>query len=195
MRASEIGRLEIKQLEGVVNIDKILRMSKGRKPLPNAVRKLRGTDRPCRTREDGVTGKPIEKVESISGARGNRKLSRRAKDIFMERSRGLMELQILTTPDLDQLALYAAALDMAYTCISEIEAKGLFLSVYNEDGLLVKCIENPHVSLLNKLIIQINKLGSEYGFTPVSRQKLRIPEQKRESPLRRLMNITDKEIL
>ena len=163
-------------------------MARGRKPVPDKIKKLRGTRQKCRERGEGVVGELIPSAEVLCSYRADEGLSDRAKNIFRQRCEGLIQLGLLTEPDLDQLAIYAELMDIIYLCFAEIRATGIITAV--DTGLGgIKYIGNPYFAQLNKSIIMINKIGSEYGFTPVSRLKLKLSEKKKESPLQALKNL------
>lgn len=162
-------------------------MTKGRKALPNAVKVLRGTDQPCRMNNE-LSVTPI--TDFISSLPKNSPLkTKRAKKIYKEKANQLISLRVLTLFDLEQLAIYAYALDQAYTCMEELENKGLFYEQFDDNGNILRYVENPYMKLLREMIDITNKIGSDYGFIPVSRQKLKPSDSETSNPFADLLNL------
>ena len=158
---------------------------KGRKKIPDSIKELRGTNQPCRM--SGETNiNPVEDFMEISDAKGLSVLkTKRAKDIFKEKANQLIQLKVLTNMDLEQLAIYAHNVDMMFTCMTELK-KYKFKEVKDKNQNTVT-IENPYLKLYKDLIPLINKMASEFGFSPVSRMKFNHkPEEK--DPLQALLN-------
>lgn len=76
---------------------------KGRKSLPNVVKKLRGTAQPCRI-QDELSIEPI--TDPILKLPKNSPLkTKRGKSIFVEKANQLIAMRILTTFDIEQLSI------------------------------------------------------------------------------------------
>ena len=143
----------------------------GRKPIPNELKKLRGTDQPVRMREElsvePITT-PIAKLPKDSPLK-----TKRSKEIFIAKANQLIALRVLTAFDIESLSLYANTLDTAYTCMEELNKRGAneFTKVTDKNGM-IKFVPNPYRKLLHESIELANKIGGEFGFTPVSRQRI-----------------------
>jgi P27 family predicted phage terminase small subunit len=167
-------------------------MSKGRKPVPDQVKKLRGTDDKRRLRGEMIKAKPLTALEKVTQKEVYKNLQTdRSKRMFYEKAEQLMALSILTEQDLDQLMLYSHALDKLMLCIEKMET-GMFKPVTDEDGNIIKFVQNPYLKLYKELIVIVNKLGSEFGFSPVSRLKVKPTEEKKSSPLQELIALSRK---
>jgi len=143
---------------------------KGRKSIPDTIKRLRGTDQPCRLSGE-VNTDPIEDIVEIVNSGQLRVLkTKRAKDIFKEKANQLIQLKVLTKMDFEQLAIYAHNVDMMFTCMAELK-KGKFKEIHDEEGNIIRYVENPYLKLYKDLIPLINKMASEFGFSPVSRMK------------------------
>lgn len=140
-------------------------MSKGRKSIPNQLKSLRGTDQPVRLKSE-VSGELIKSV----GAPKELK-TRRSKKIYIEKANQLIKMNVLNETDLDQLVVYANSLDLLFQAMDELK-KGPFQEVHDENGNIIRFVENPYLKLYRDMISIVNKIASEYGFSPVSRQKL-----------------------
>lgn len=163
----------------------------GRKPLPDEVKKLRGTDRKNRSRP-AAKADIVDQWSSIASTRGVRVLqTRRAREIFKTKCNQTIALRILSQADLDQLAIYANNLDKLYSLMQDLHAEGdtvtLYKVIYHENGVTEKVpsklVTNPKWKIYFNLIDTINKIGSEFGFTPVARQKIQVPEEPQLDPL------------
>lgn len=150
-------------------------MAKGRKPIPNALKQLRGTDQPVRMRDEGN----FERLTEVSPPKVL--TTRRAKQIFKTKADQLIAHGVLTPLDLEGLTMYAYCADVAFTCMEELK-QGLFKPLKDEKGRIYKFVENPHLPLLNKMIDQCNRLGADFGFTPISRSKVKTAPDDRPTP-------------
>lgn len=156
----------------------------GRKPLPDAVKELRGTLEDRRSRS-ATPGTPLTKIQQITSTRGIRVLTnKRAKEIFKQKCNQLMGLKILTELDLENLAIYAYNLDKIFNLMKDLEEEGdtitLFKVIYRKNGdveqVPTKCIENPKWKLYRSLVDVNNKISGDYGFSPVGRMKFSLPK-------------------
>jgi P27 family predicted phage terminase small subunit len=160
-------------------------MSKGRKKIPDQIKTLRGTDQPCRMNGNTNT-EPISDISAIVNTGQLRILkTASAKKIFKEKANQLIQLKNLTEMDLEQLAIYANNLDELFNCMKELK-KGKFREQYDENGLIVRFVENPYLKLYKDLQPLIAKTASEFGFTPVSRMKFSTHSEEKD-PLTELM--------
>ena len=114
---------------------------------------------------------------------------KRAKEIFIEKANQLITLRILTPFDLEQLSIYAYALDQAYSSMEKISALGCFKETYDDNGRILRYVENPYLKLFRDMVDIANKIGSDFGFSPVSRQKLKAGKPKKDDDLSRLLDI------
>lgn len=144
-------------------------MTRGRKPTPNALKVLRGTDQPVRMRNEVNA----ERVTSID-AKGMKVLkTKRARDIFTTKGNQLIVLGTLTDMDLESLAVYANSLDMLFDCMDHIAKEDKFTLVQNEKQSYY--VANPYLKLYKEMVEIVNKVGSDFGFSPVSRAKIAAP--------------------
>ena len=143
-------------------------MTKGRKILPNAVKKLRGTDQPVRMRNEIST----EKVISVNARNIKCLTTKRSRMIFTQKANQLIALGILTTQDFESLAIYSNSLDMLFDCIENLKDEK-FSKVTTEKGFY--WMPSPYLKLYREMVDIVNKIGSEFGFTPVSREKIQAP--------------------
>ena len=143
----------------------------GRKPIPNELKKLRGTDQPVRMRDE-LSVEPIT-TPFVSVPKDIPLKTKRAKQIFLGKANQLIALRVLTAFDIESLSLYAETLDTAYTCMEELSKKdAVEFQSYLDKNENLKYAPNPYRKLLHECIELANKIGSDFGFTPVSRQRI-----------------------
>jgi len=172
-------------------------MGSGRKVIPNELKVLRGTNQPCRMKE-AIPVNPISEISEIVDIKNFKVLSsKRAKDIFIQKANQLIKLKLLTDMDIEQLVVYAGSLDILFTCMKEMK-KEMFVKIYAEDKLtgalfLKGMIANPHIKLYREMIEITNRIGSDFGFSPVSRMKLHPDKEPDKDPFAALMEKLNKE--
>ena len=160
-------------------------MGRGRKPLPDQIKSLRGTDQPCRMRGEIETDKILE-ISQIVDLKNFKVLkSKRAKDIFVQKANQLIKLKLLTDMDIEQLVVYASSLDILFDCIREMK-KGMFKELYDDFGKIKSYLANPYIKQYREMIDITNRIGSDFGFSPVSRMKLKAEPEKEKDPLQKL---------
>ncbi|HQK28328.1 MAG TPA: P27 family phage terminase small subunit [Smithellaceae bacterium] len=136
----------------------------GRKKTPDKLKKLRGTDQPCR-----MTGKPpLPEILRIEDIDLSALKTERAKAIFIENANYLIRLELLNASNILPLAMYANNLDILQECMDELAKSGKFKEKYDENGNVIGFIENPYLDLWKKLQPITVKQAAEFGFTPVS---------------------------
>ena len=148
-------------------------MGRGRKPLPDAVKVMRGTDQPCRMSGDDGVDKIGNVRQIMSCSRMKLLPTKRAKEIFKTKANQLIGLQVLTELDLEHLAVYANSLDVLFSCLEGMRKPAL--QRFDKDGKLVGYIAPPEIALYKQMVEQVNRIGAEFGFTPVSRQRISQP--------------------
>lgn len=151
-------------------------MSKGRPPTPNALKRLRGTDQPVRMRDES-------QIEILTKVATPKVLTTtRAKKIFKDKAAQLIFRKMLTVHDIEQLTTYAYSLDILFTCMKELEV-GIFKPLKDDKGRIYKYIENPYLALYRQMVEITSKIGADFGFTPVSRMKLKLNNETKTQAL------------
>lgn len=137
----------------------------GRKAIPDQIKKARGTLQPCRATNGG-------KIATISAVTPPSWLPKEAKKIFKDKCNMLAAYKVLTPLDLDQLAIYANSMSEAMISIEKINTQGRFTVIQDDYGNVINYVANPYIKHLAEQIKVINKLGSEFGFSPASRSSI-----------------------
>lgn len=159
---------------------------KGRKSLPDAVKQLHGTDQPCRM-SDGLSVDPITDP-FLKLPKKTPLKSKRAKGIFIEKANQLIAMRILTAFDIEQLSIYAYSLDQVYTCMEKLAEQGNFHEVFDDNGKVLRYVQNPYLKLLKEMIEIVNRTGSDFGFSPISRQRINQKEHEEKDPFKTLLD-------
>ena len=146
---------------------------RGRKPLPKEILQLRGTDRPDRDRPSSVTGEKIG-ISDIGKCQisGLQSATRRARDIYWRTVRKVAALGMLEESFLSQIFFYAVEYDHFMTCTESIKKDGLYLVIEGKKGTVV--VANPAVKQRDKALEILLKIGSNFGFSPVDKQRIRV---------------------
>lgn len=161
-------------------------MSRGRKPIPDELKILRGTDQPCR-----MSGKMnvVDKITDIKQITSCSKLkmlpTKRAKDIFKQKANQLIALNVLTELDLEQLAVYANSLDLVFDCLEGMREPAI--PKYDKEGHLTGYVAPPELALYRQMVEIVNKIGSDFGFSPISRQRINTDPTGKEETIEDLL--------
>ena len=146
---------------------------RGRKPLPKELLQLRGTDRKDRDRPASVSGEKIALADvgkcQISGLQS---ATRRARDIYWRTVRKVAALGMLEESFLSQIFFYAIEYDHLMTCNESIRKEGVYITVEGKKGTFV--VPNPAVKQRDKALEILMKIGSNFGFSPVDKQRIRV---------------------
>lgn len=147
-------------------------MTKGRKPTPTALKKVRGTDQPVRMNMNEAEYELLTKV-TVPKVLG----TKRAQQIFRDKSKQLMAQRILQAPDIDLLTAYANTFDLYLQAIEEQNKpeNNLIISVITKSGTAKTT--SPYIKLQRELLPLINNMGASFGFTPSSRARVSKPTQ------------------
>jgi P27 family predicted phage terminase small subunit len=148
---------------------------RGRKPKPTAVKKLEGNPgkRALNTAEPQPTvvlpGPPAH-------------LSSDEKTKWKSLVKELHALGLVTVLDLDQISMYCV-LWMRW-----VKAE----KMVREKGEIIKTaagniIQNPYLSIANRALEQLCKLGVEFGMTPSSRTRIKTEVPDAEQELERML--------
>lgn len=137
-------------------------MGKGRKPISNELKMLRGTDQPSRM----VKQSDMTKVLQIpkSGLKGT------AKKIFEVVACELINKKLLEFVGMDLVIAYSSEMALYYDMTKEVEKEGYVIEVISKKGITK--IVNPKRKIAETALSNAKSLASEFGFTPASRSKV-----------------------
>jgi P27 family predicted phage terminase small subunit len=147
----------------------------GRKPKPTAIKLLEGN--PGKRALNHAEPKP-----RVVLPRPPEHLSDDEKAKWKATVKELYPLGLITTIDKDALAMYCVIF------VRWLKAE----KMVREKGEIIKTaagniIQNPYLSIANRALDQLNKLGAEFGMTPSSRSRVKAdlvdPDQELERML------------
>lgn len=140
----------------------------GRKSIPDQKKALQGTLKKCRTKEKSETNagvcKPVTKTTPPAW------LSVEARKIYAATAKMLISWKVLTKLDLPLLAAYAAAYANLLKSYADVEKIGYFFEEVGKNGSTTKI--HPSARMFKDSLDTINKIGAQFGLSPVSRRSL-----------------------
>lgn len=140
-------------------------MTKGRKPLPAHLRVVNGNAGKRAIPEDGlqlpsVIVEPPDFLDDI------------AREAWVRLTKPLVEKGAFTVLDHDALAQYCASYSRWRRAEAALEAEGS--DTYETHGKMGKMIRaRPEVGIVSEQVRLMRTIGSEFGFSPVARLRLK----------------------
>lgn len=146
-------------------------MSKGRKKIPTALKKLSGTNRKVRELEN-----EMEVAHVICMPDAPSFLNQFGHDEWQKVTNQLANLSMLHEVDLGMLAAYCREMGI-YIEMVELLKAGQVERTYDKDGILRASKLRPEVKIARDSLDRAIKLAVQFGFTPSSRASIPQPEQ------------------
>ena len=137
----------------------------GRTPLPSKVKALRATTRKCREVTDDT---PV--VTSLVDVKAPAHLTGEAKKVYTRLVSQLFNMGYLAEIDVDALSLYAFEYSELIKLQRQLQAEGYIVEEVTKNGVTQK--EHPLHKVVMKKLAAVNALGSQFGWSPVSRVRL-----------------------
>lgn len=168
-------------------------MTRGRKPLPQELLNLRGTNRPCRQRPSSTIGEPIKlsEIQYRCQVSGLRSVPARAREIYWAQVKKVAAQGMLDEMFCQQLFFYSVEYDFFLSCCESIRDEGPIIIIKDANGDYLKkdngdiiAFPNPAVKHREKALEKLIKIGSNYGFTPVDRLRLKAPVEEKGSKVK-----------
>lgn len=135
-------------------------MAAGRKPVPTALKIVKGTDQKCRVNEN----EPTPKTDNIKMPAN---LSPLAQSQWEQICEQLIDARIMTNIDVQALAMYCEAYALWRDATDKINTTGAV--VKGKDGYPVR---SPFLFVAQKAFEQMKSMLTEFGMTPSSRAKV-----------------------
>lgn len=155
---------------------------RGRKPKPTAQREVQSTPTAGGGRRTARHKQVAKREPKLAGAlRMPGWLTPIAQAEWRRVAPELAEKKIAARVDAQTLAAYCTAVSDATVASKAIEAEGHVVTIYAIDentgeAVPVKKQKNPWCTVLAEAMRQIRAFASEFGLTPVSRNRLTVPE-------------------
>lgn len=137
----------------------------GRPPLPSKVKSLRATSRKCREVADNS---PV--VTSLVDVKAPTHLTGEAKKVYTRLVTQLFNMGYLAEIDVDALSLYAWEYSELIRLQRQLQEEGYIIEEATKAGITIK--EHPLHKVVMKKLAAVNALGSQFGWSPVSRVRL-----------------------
>lgn len=137
----------------------------GRPPLPSKVKTLRATTRKCREVADNT---PI--ATTLVDVKAPAHLTGEAKKVYARLVSQLFNMGYLAEIDVDALSLYAFEYSELIKLQRQLQAEGYIVEEVTKNGVTQK--EHPLHKVVMKKLAAVNALGSQFGWSPVSRVRL-----------------------
>lgn len=137
----------------------------GRPPLPSKVKSLRATSRKCR---EVVDSTPV--VTSLVDVKAPAHLTGEAKKVYTRLVSQLFNMGYLAEIDVDVLSLYAFEYSELIKLQRKLQKEGYIVAEETKNGSALK--EHPLHKVVMKKLAAVNALGSQFGWSPVSRVRL-----------------------
>ena len=143
---------------------------RGRKPKPTELKRLAGN--PGKRALNRAEPRP-----RIVSPRPPAHLSDDEKAKWKALVKVLYPLGLVTNIDLDQLSMYCVLWGRWIKAEKMVREKGEIIKTAAGN-----IIQNPYLSIANRALEQLNKLGAEFGMTPSSRSRVKteVPDAEHE---------------
>ena len=145
-------------------------MSKGRKKLPTAMKKMQGTLEKSRVLENEMQ---VDLVTHLPEA--PELLSTIGVEEWYKVTSQLFNLKMLHHIDLRLIESYCNEIALYIECEMELRKNGRVEVFKNTNGDIVRTQANPFVKMKNDSLANALKLASQFGLTPVARASISAP--------------------
>lgn len=136
----------------------------GRPKLPDQVKAKRGTLRPCRAQGTVATKVSLLDVKAPVHLKGE------AKKVYELKVRQCFAMGILAEIDADALALYAWEYAELIALQRRLKNEDYVIEETTKNGTTIKI--NPLAKIVQAKLATVNAIGSQFGWSPVSRMRL-----------------------
>lgn len=142
----------------------------GRYKLPAQVKAIRGTTRKCRDKEIELS--PSTVIMSPQDVKVPAHLSPEAKKVYKDVVSQLVSMKMLQPIDSTALCIYANSIATIMKMQKELDKDGYCVYIKDEDGNITGTSVNPMHKVMKDAINVANTIGSQFGWSPVSRIRL-----------------------
>lgn len=154
-----------------------------RQRLPDKVKEKRGTFRKCR-KQESVEAPSVQLVDVKVPAR----LKGVAKKTYEFVTRQCFAMGILAEVDVHALELYSFEYAELVRLQEQLAAEGYTIEEMTKNGVVTKV--NPLEKVVRNKLVAVNALGSQFGWSPLSRMRLRsmVAEDKKKDDFGDMIN-------
>lgn len=145
-------------------------MTRGRKPIPNQLKRLRGTDQPIRMRNE----LNIEKINKIPVP--PKYFNKAARKIYKTVGDTLVSLGILTEIDFPAFVAMCEEYGTYYELTIELKTVPMRAKMAKDAERVYRRMKTAR----NEAWEKFYKLSSDFGLTPVARLRFMVKDEKRD---------------
>ena len=146
---------------------------KGRPPKPTILKRMAGTDQPCRVNENEM------KVSQLAAIpKPPFELNERAEKEYYIICAELLSKKMLHLVDLVLITSYANEISIYIEMENLLKTTGRIDEFYNDDNLLVRRQAKPEQKISNDSLAKALKIAAQFGLTPSARTRINAPEIK-----------------
>ncbi len=146
-------------------------MGKGRPPKPTALKRMAGTDQPCRINENEMQVSQLANIPDapmLLNDYGQREFEIVCAELHSKRMLHLVDLSLVTA--------YANEMGLYVEMEQKLKQVGRIDEFYNEDGALTKRQAKPEQRIANDALAKALKIACQFGLTPSARTRINAPE-------------------
>jgi len=147
-------------------------MGKGRIPVPDSLKMIRGTFRKDRVNKNAPNPAPVRPKPSKS-------LNDKERKVWKDLAPMLYDLGVLTEMDVVAVTLLCRDIAMYQECIAILKKEGRVIKMIGSQGQIVRKV-NPCYTIQRQLADSILQMLREFGMTPASRVKIVVGEKPKE---------------
>jgi P27 family predicted phage terminase small subunit len=144
---------------------------KGRKPKPTALKRMSGTDQPCRVNENEMTVSVLAEIPEppfFLNEYGTREFQIVCAELHAKKMLHLVDLSLVTA--------YANEMGQYFEMEDILKKAGRIDEFYNEDNQLTRRQAKPEQKIANDSLSKALKIACQFGLTPSSRTRITQPE-------------------
>lgn len=156
--------------------------TRGRKPVPDTIKKARGTLRKDRARPDAPEAQPLDELPPPPEWLGEI-----AAQEWRIKTGELRSMKILAKADLTLLAALCNEWETYQRAEQELRKSGRVYVIRDEDGEIKRVETQPGVRIAKEALEQYRKISAVFGFSPADRQGIRV--QKPERPAASILDL------
>jgi P27 family predicted phage terminase small subunit len=137
---------------------------KGRKKLPDSIKKIQGETRPCRLSND----RPLFKLQEVENLPAPPEyMNDVAIMIYRDVCKQLIELGLVNNANFALIVSYAQCIGRHYDAEIEIKKQGMVIT----DSFGNKKT-NPYIKISNDSMTLALRIGAEFGLTPSAQSRI-----------------------
>ena len=147
-------------------------MGKGRRPVPDSLKMIRGTFRKDRVNKNSPN-------PALVCPKPSKSLNDKERKVWNELAPMLYDVGVLTEMDVVALTLLCRDIAMYQDCVSIVKKEGRVIEMVGSQGQIVRKV-NPCYTIQRQLTNDVLQKLREFGMTPASRVKTVVDKKPKE---------------